>query len=179
MKWLSVIIVALIFLIGCRSHKEVLQVTETHKEQSADSVRIEYIEKIIYVPDTVYAEIPDQRAERETADSTSFLENDYAWSYARLTSEGLLYHSLFTKPQLIPISFDKPITQVTTNNSHISHNSQVDTTDKAETKIEYVEKELTWWQKTQIGGFWAAILFLIIIYRRKIFKAIVGLFTKK
>lgn len=179
MRWQYAIIVALLFLIGCRSHKDVIQISETHKEESADSIRSEYIERIIFIPDTVYAEISDQRAERVTADSISFLENDYAWSYASITAEGLLYHSLFTKPQLIPVVFDKPVTLISNNNSHISQKTKADSIDKSETKTEYVERELTWWQKTQIGGFWAAIILLIILYRRKIFKAIVRLFTKK
>lgn len=159
-------------LTSCGTAKKI---TEEHSSVSRDSVRTEYIERTVFVPDTVFLEIPQQWAERETRDSLSRLENDFAWSLARITSDGLLYHSLFTKPQIIPLKFDKPITTINTSDIRISDKSDT----SIETKIEYVDRELTWWQKTQIYGFYGLLVVLVIIYRRKIFSAVVGVFTQK
>lgn len=178
MKRLLILALPLL-LLGCRTHKEALQVVEEHTEQRLDSVRIEYIERIVYVPDTVYIEIPDQRAERETPDSTSFLENDYAWSFARITPEGTLFHALNTKPQSIAVGIETPVKEITRNESHISQYQQIDSSDRQETITEYIEKDLSWWQRTQIYGFWAALSLLLISWRRPIIKAVRWAFTKK
>ena len=39
-------------------------------------------------------------------------------------------------------------------------------------KIVPVERELTWWQQTQIRGFWVAIIIILVLLRKKIFPLI-------
>lgn len=121
-------------------------------------VRVET--RIEYVPDTVFIEIPAQTSERETADSTSHLENDYATSDARINPDGTLYHNLKTKPQKKPVEFEKPVER---KDSVIYKTKTV-----TKTKIEKVPRDLTWWQKTQIYGFWVILFILVIVYRKKI-----------
>lgn len=146
----------LIFLLGgCASSRRLSE--NVHQQDSVD-VRIET--RVEYVPDTVCIEIPAQTAERETADSTSHLENDYATSDARINPDGTLFHNLKTKPQKKPVNVDRPV----------EHRDSIvyKTKTVTETKIVEVPRELNWVQKTQIYGFRAAIILLLIVYRKKI-----------
>lgn len=119
-----------------------------------DSVRIEV--KTVFVKDTVWLEVPSQEASRETSDSTSHLENDFATSDARINPDGSLYHDLKTKPRQIPQEVDVPV---------VTRDSTTSKTKTAtETIIKEVPRELTWFQKTQIYGFWAFLIFLMINY---------------
>ena len=134
-----------LLLMGCSTSKKAVPSVKTVIE-TRDSVHTEYIERTVLVPDTVTLEIPQQSAERETRDSVSKLENDYAWSVARITSDGLLFHSLFTKPQTVPVAFDKPVTTIATADTHISDKTE----SNEEKQIEYVERELTAWQNFRL-----------------------------
>lgn len=101
-----------------------------------DSVRVEYQE--ILVPDTVTIEIPAEVKERETKDSTSYLETSMAKSLAKLTwkdGEPWLFHSLGNIPQKI----EKPI----------EAKMKVKTVYRTRyvTRTEYKAKELSWWQE--------------------------------
>lgn len=68
----------------------------------SDSVRIEY--RTEYVEDTIYYTLPYIHDAIVNKDSTSTLENRFAVSIASIR-DGLLFHSLETKPQdiLVPI----------------------------------------------------------------------------
>lgn len=120
-----------------------------------DSTSVVVRTKTVFVPDTVFLEIPAQTAERTTMDSVSHLENEYAESDARINQDGSLFHDLRTKPQQKPIQIEKPIEY---RDSIVYMNSE---------KIVPVEKELTKWQKTQIRGFWFATIALIFVCFRK------------
>lgn len=162
--------VAAFSLAGCRSSKSLV----THsQEYRRDSVRVEYRERTVFVPDTIYFEIPRQIAERTAADSLSHLENDYASSDARLNSDGTLTHTLNSKPQLKPVPTKR---RVEYRDSVIYKDRW---RDKKQTVTEYIEHKLSWWEQTQIYGFWAAIAIVAIIYRKKIFQTVVRLFLKK
>jgi len=134
------------------------RLSESVHQQDSVGIRVET--RIEYVPDTVFIEIPAQTSERETADNTSHLENDYATSDARINPDGTLYHNLKTKPQKKPVGFEKPVER---KDSVIYKTKTV-----TKTKIEKVPRDLTWWQKTQIYGFWVILFILVIIYRKKI-----------
>ncbi len=170
MKRIIFITIAALLLVGCSTYKKIPTQVQ---EQRRDSVRVEYRERTILVPDTVYVEIPAQTAERTTADSVSHLENDYASSDARLNHDGTLTHTLFTKPQLKPVPTER---KIECRDSIIYRDKVI---NAKETVTEYVEHKLSWWERTQIYGFWAAIILLAVIYRRKIFQAVVRLFLKK
>lgn len=75
MKHLLYILFIAALLTGCATPRKA---TSTDSQQQRDSVRIEYRERTVFVPDTVFVEIPAQTAERTTPDSLSHLENDYA-----------------------------------------------------------------------------------------------------
>lgn len=163
MKRSIIFMLAAVLLIGGCSPGKHLAKTQ---QQQQDSTRVEVRKEIVYVPDTVYLEIPAQTAERTTRDSTSHLENDYATSNARINPDGSLYHDLNTKPQEIPKEVQTPVER----NDSIVYKYKYRTiyeTDEVE-----VERELTWWQRTQMYGFWVALLVIVITYRKGIWSII-------
>lgn len=170
MKRIILLMAVALLMVGCRTTKNISTPAQEYKR---DSVRIEYRERTVLVPDTVYFEIPRQMAERTIADSVSHLENDYASSDARLNSDGTLTHTLNSKPQLKPVPTERKIEY----RDSIIYKDRW--RDKKQTVTEYVERKLSWWEQTQIYGFWAAIAIVAIIYRKKIFQAVVRLFLKK
>lgn len=168
MKNLIITIAATIFLISCGSSKHL-----TTQERQRDSVRVEYRQRTVFVPDTVFVEIPAQKAERTTKDSTSHLENDYASSDAQVNADGTLTHTLHSKPQAKPIPIKRPVEY----RDSIVYKDRI--INKNNTVTKYVEHKLSWWEQTQIYGFWAAIIVIAITYRKKIFQTVVRLFFKK
>lgn len=172
MKHLPLIILTALLLTACAASRK--SSTES-SVLGRDIVRIEYRERTVLVPDTVYIEIPAQTAERTTPDSVSHLENDFAESDARINQDGSLYHNLKTKPQTKPVPTDKEIQY---RDSIVYRDRILKVKDKVVETVE-VEKKLSWFQKTEIGGFWALLLILAIIYRKKLFGAIVRRILKK
>jgi hypothetical protein len=146
---------------SCSSGKKIVQ--ETVKE---DSVRIETRIEYFYLPDTVYVEIPAQSAERTSADSVSHLETDYATSDARINADGSLFHSLANKPQKMAVETEMKVER----KDSIMYSDK--STNGTQTEIIEVERELSWWQKTQIYGFYVLIFFFLFRYRKNILKAI-------
>lgn len=118
-----------------------------------DSVRIEVVERIVEVRDTAYIEIPSIRDSITTMEEHSHLENEYAFSDAAILSDGSLSHTLQVRPRTINIQFKKPIIH---RDSVVFHNSYRTVTVE-------VERALTWWQQTQIRGFWAMLIFIAVL----------------
>ena len=81
MKTIHIILTAVILsaLCGCRSHRNQTPVPETVTLQATMSTREVHTRHT----DTVFIRIPAQESERETFDSVSVLESDYAVSEAR------------------------------------------------------------------------------------------------
>lgn len=125
---------------------------------SKDSVRVEIRTRTAYVRDTIIREIPSVSEAITTKDTTSHLENYYAQSDARINLDGTLFHSLATKPQKESIPIDKPI----------QYRDSIVYRTKEVKDIIQVERNLSWWEKTQIKGFWALLVALVFIYRKKI-----------
>lgn len=159
MKRSIIFMLAAVLLIGGCSPGKHLAKTQ---QQQQDSTRVEVRKEIVYVPDTVYLEIPAQTAERTTRDSTSHLENDYATSNARINPDGSLYHDLNTKPQEIPKEVQTPVER----NDSIVYKYK-DRTVYETVEVE-VERDLSWWQRTQMYGFWVALIIIAITYRKGI-----------
>ena len=156
MKHLPLLLLLTFIIGGCASSR----LSENVHQQ--DSVQIKVETRIEYVPDTVYIEIPAQTAERETADSTSHLENDYATSDARINPDGTLFHNLKTKPQKKPVPTEKEVV----------YRDSLVYRDKIVEKAVPVERELTWWQQTQMRGFWIVLAIIVVVYRKKIFAVV-------
>lgn len=154
------------FLTGCRTQRY-MPVTQ----QLRDSVRTEVRTETVYVKDTAYIEIPQQTAESIVPDTLkSSLENDFATSDAWVTPDGMLHHTLETKPQEMPFEYDKQVERKDSTTHKTGTNTIVET--------KYVEKELTWWQQTEIYGFRVLAALLVIGLVWKYRKAIVAFIRK-
>lgn len=129
---------------------------------SKDSVRVEIRTRTEYVRDTVIREIPAISEAITTRDTTSHLENFYAESDARINPDGTLFHSLATKPQQEPIPIEKPI----------QCRDSIVYRDKVVKEVIPVERNLSWWEKTQMKGFWVLVIIIAFVYRRKIMSLI-------
>jgi hypothetical protein len=136
--------------VSCAANRVVSQ----HIEQ--DSVSVEVRERIEFIRDTVEVTIPAISENVATRDTVSHLENPYAASRAVIAG-GILHHSLMTKPQIQRIPVRTPSLR---RDSIVYRNFYRDITTE-------VGRELTWWQQTQIKGFWAMILlFSIFLFIR-------------
>lgn len=91
--------VILAALCGCRSHRCPTPVPETVTLQATMSTREVHTRHT----DTVYIRIPSQESERETFDSVSVLESNYAVSEAQIRPDGSLRHSLRHKDTPLPV----------------------------------------------------------------------------
>jgi len=147
------LVVITLLMSGCRSPKEVVRevtVIDTH-----DSIH--------YVHDTLFFDVPVQTAQIVTKDSASVLENDWAISQVAINKDGTLSHKLESKPQSVPVPFEKP---VETKTQVIYRNREV--------KVPVpVEKQLTPWEKFRLDAFWwllgASVVGAGVVFRKPLF----------
>ena len=136
----------LLFLsVACSVSRQV-----TPREQTTVEIRTE----TVYVPDTVYVQLPAVSQSVETLDTISVLENRYAVSEASV-SGNVLKHSLEVKPVKEPVAIKKEIVY---KDSVIVKEVDVD---------HYIEMpaELTAWQsfKIKLGGYAFALIIILIV----------------
>ena len=131
--------------VACSTIKQV-----TPREQTTVEIRTE----TVYVPDTVYVQLPAVSQSVETLDTVSVLENKYAVSEASV-SGNVLKHSLEVKPVNEPVAIKKEIVY---RDSVVLQQVDVD---------HYIEvpAELTPWQsfKIKLGGYAFALIILLIV----------------
>ena len=120
----------------------------------SEKILVETRIETVYKTDTVYLEVPKIVEKIVTADTVSVLENEYAKSEASV-SEGLLAHSLETKPVKQPVEVQ---TQVVYRDSVIVKDNVIVQTVE-------VEKPLTGWQsfKMSMGGWMLGIIIFMIV----------------
>ena len=120
----------------------------------SEKILVETRIETVYKTDTVFLEVPKIVEKIVTADTVSVLENDYAKSEASV-SDGLLAHSLETKPVKQPVEVQ---TQVVYRDSVIVKDNVIVQTVE-------VEKELTGWQsfKMKMGGWFLGIIIILIV----------------
>ena len=144
MKTTSLILLSAV-CVACATSRQA-----TPSEKILVETRIE----TVYKTDTVYLEVPKIVEKIVTADTVSVLENEYAKSEASV-SEGLLAHSLETKPVKQPVEVQ---TQVVYRDSVIVKDNVIVQTVE-------VEKPLTGWQsfKMAMGGWMLGIIIFMIV----------------
>jgi hypothetical protein len=120
----------------------------------SEKILVETRIETVYKTDSVYLEVPKIVEKIVTADTVSVLENEYAKSEASV-SEGLLAHSLETKPVKQPVEVQ---TQVVYRDSVIVKDNVIVQTVE-------VEKPLTGWQsfKMAMGGWMLGIIIFMIV----------------
>lgn len=157
---LMVLYLILSLLVSCKTVKKSI----SEKENTSDSVRIEYREKIVKVPVTVYVEVPVENVSTVTKDSTSHLETSFAVSNASIIwIDGVpfLRHDLKNKAQKI---------EKTDTASVVEKEKVVWKTRRVTyTKTEIREKVLALWQKVLMwcGGIFLALLlvsFIVVLF---------------
>ncbi|MBQ8969148.1 MAG: hypothetical protein IJ064_05400 [Bacteroidaceae bacterium] len=151
MKKTIYLLLAALLLVGCCPCKNL--VSTTIEQDNTDT---KVTKETIFVTDTLFVEIPEQKAERTTPDSTSHLENDYAVSDASINPDGTLHHTLETKPQKKPVEFQKPV----------ERNDSIVYRYKYKDREVIKEKELSRWDafKVDYGGYALTSLLLIMGY---------------
>lgn len=100
---------------------------------------IEYRDRFVH--DTATVEIPVEVERIVTRDTMSHLENSFAKSDA-VVSQGLLSHSLESKPQIIEVPVAVKVTDTLWRESEKT------------TEIQYVEKQMTKFQRFRLDAFW-------------------------
>ena len=120
----------------------------------SEKILVETRIETVYKTDTVYLEVPKIVEKIVTADTVSVLENEYAKSEASV-SEGLLAHSLETKPVKQPVEVQ---TQVVYRDSVIVKDNVIVQTVE-------VEQPLTGWQsfKMTMGGWMLGLIIFMIV----------------
>ena len=116
----------------------------------SESVRTDVRVETVTVKDTVYLEIPVIEKVVETRDTSSRIENKYAESAASVRN-GVLVHSLRTKPVNEPVLVDKQIV----------YRDSLVFVDRVNTVEVEVEKRLTGWQQLKMMLGTIALLALI------------------
>jgi len=144
------VIIILILSVSCSP-----RVTERITTITKDTTIVQIRERIIH--DTAYVEIPVIIERNVTKDDSSHLENRFAVSDAWI-QDGLLHHSLLTKPQTIDVPVDIPVSDTTTTHEHFEQ------TDSSGTQYVEVEKKLTAWQRFRmnVGGYTLFALLLLV-----------------
>ena len=108
----------------------------------------------VFQTDTVFLEVPKIVEKIVTADTVSVLENDFARSAAEV-SDGLLSHSLETKPVKQPVEVQ----------TKIVYRDSVIVKDNVIVQTVEVEKPLSGWQsfKMAMGGWMLGIIIFMIV----------------
>ena len=119
--------------------------------QPTDSTRVEVRVEREFVHDTAYVELPVIVEKIQTLDTTSTLENDYARSEASVT-DGILKHSLETKPAQLPVPVEKEIV----------YRDSIVFRDRVVTEVKEVERQLTFWQQFKMKAGVAAMILTVL-----------------
>lgn len=150
MKRLLYILSAIVIfgLTSCRAQKGIVP-TPPVIVTNTDSIMTEYIETVRVDTVTIYVEIPAESAKQIVPDSTSHLETNFALSDAWINSDGTLGHSLFNKPQSIPV--DAPVIGKDTQTNNTSEKIREMPIDRPVPV--YIERDFTKWESFRLGAF--------------------------
>lgn len=151
----TLLIIILAIMTACCPCKHLTTSTGTR-----DNLHIEIKYRTIWIPDTVRVRLPAERTEQTVRQDSSHLETSAAVSDARINPDGSLTHSLENKQEDQEIPTQRPIEY---RDSIVYRDREVEVE-----KIVEVERKLTWWQQTQIRGFWVAIIVIVVLLRKKI-----------
>ena len=140
--------ILVLFSLLCVACGSLKQVTPT--ERVVTETRIE----TVFKTDTMFLEVPHIVERVVTKDTLSVLENEFAKSAASV-SDGLLAHSLETKPVKQPVEVQ----------TKIVYRDSVIVKDNVIIQTVEVEKELTGWQsfKMKMGGWMLGIIIFLIV----------------
>lgn len=148
-------------LVSCGAAKNI----PTPSPSVRDSVRVIVNTETVYIKDTIKVPVPSQEVTNNTKESSSHLETDFAESDASIDSTGTLHHTLRNKAGSVPVPTETPVHH---KDSIVYRDREVEVPVPYPVEVQ-VPRELTWWQETQMIGFWVMLLLLALKYRREIF----------
>ena len=127
-----------------------------------DSVRVEVVERVEYVTDTVFFSVPEIVERVVTRDTVSRLASVWARSEAKV-SGGLLHHSLETVPRDVPVPAQG---KVVYRDSVVYRDRVVRVPEPYAVEV---PAELTRWQQFRIRSFFplAALLVVPVVWRHR------------
>ena len=167
-------IVVCVAAVACCPCRKIGATASVDIEHVRDSVYVHHIDTLRVVErDTLYlAPINQWHNSVTLASSYSFLENEYCTSRASIDSMGILTHTLDTRdsatlPVRIRELYNFVADSVATSNEATSQSAST-------TTIERRVKHITWWQRTQIVGFWLLAAAIVVKYRKVIIKLFTG-----
>ena len=155
-----VFVFVLLLLMSCGSANKLPQIGPSVRDSTRVVTKIE----TIYIKDTVFVDIPSQEKENTTNESHSHLETDFAESDASIDSAGRLHHTLNNKKGKVPVPTETPVIK---KDSIVFRDREVEVPKPYPVEVE-VPRDLTWWQQTQMIGFWIALSLLMLKYRKSI-----------
>lgn len=160
-----VILFTLFAIPGCGTARHAPVTTQR------ENTKVEVRTRAVFVPDTLLFPLPLVVQERATRDTSSHLENGYAYSDASIDRAGNLHHSLATKPQNIPVPAER---QVEYRDSIVYVEREIKVPEPYPVEA---PRALTLWQKFQMTGFWvlaALVAAALAVCYRKGIAAFVG-----
>lgn len=131
------VIILLVLAVSCSP--KIIERVET---------KIEYRDRVVH--DTATFEVPVEVEKIVTRDTVSHLENNWAKSDA-VVSEGLLHHSLESKPQKVYVPVEVHVTDTLWKEA------------QAVTETKEVEKPLSWWKSFKLDAFWWLLATVLVL----------------
>lgn len=156
-----VFVLLLLILISCGSANKLPQTGPSVRDSTRVVTKIE----TIYIKDTVLVALPHQEKENTTEESHSHLETDFAESDASIDSSGRLHHTLNNKKGNVPVPTETPMIK---KDSIVFRDKEIEVPKPYPVEVE-VPRDLTWWQQTQMIGFWIALSLFMLKYRKSVF----------
>lgn len=167
-------IVVCVAAVACCPCRKIGATASVDIKHVRDSVYVQHVDTLRVVErDTLYlAPINQWHNSVTLASSYSFLENEYCTSRASIDSMGILTHTLDTRdsatlPVRIREVYRFVVDSVATSNEATAQSAST-------TTIERRVKYITWWQRTQIVGFWLLAAAIVVKYRKVIIKLFTG-----
>lgn len=167
-------IVVCVAAVACCPCRKIGATASVDIEHVRDSVYVHHIDTLRVVErDTLYlAPINQWHNSVTLASSYSFLENEYCTSRASIDSMGILTHTLDTRDSAtLPVRIREVYKFVADS---VATSSEATAQSASTTTIERRVKHITWWQRTQIVGFWLLAAAIVVKYRKVIIKLFTG-----
>lgn len=161
-------LLCLLLLVGCSTHKQSQTTYPPVILNNSDSVRVEIVKEIVYVPMEVNVDLPKQSETNVTPNDSSHVETDLAFSNAWI-KDGILHHDITNKEGSLTGNVYVPQTTEKSNKEAVKEKEiPVPTPYPVE-----VERKITTWEQIKLGTFWYFVGALAVsmgyIFRKPLF----------
>ena len=176
MRFLTLTVLALIFLVSCKTQKQQTLTSPPVVLTDTDSVRVEKIIETVYVPVEVEVALPEESSVNATLNDSSHVETTIAFSDAWI-ADGKLFHTINNKEGKLKGTTYTPTTTERASKEVIREKEvPVPTPYPVE-----IERDFSTFERIKLSSFWylvgaltiAGIYFLrkpILVLLRKVIK---------